>query len=107
MAVPEASRAADPNCAPPSRNCTSPVALPAPGGWAVTLAVRTTDCPACDGLIEDVSTTGDQVRRAAEALRADGVEILAIVLAIDRGGADHLRDAGYAVEAVATLRPKD
>jgi orotate phosphoribosyltransferase len=58
-------------------------------------------------LIEDVSTTGHQVRRAAEALEAMGVEIVTIVLAIDRGGADHLRAAGYAVEAVATLRPKD
>jgi hypothetical protein len=28
-----------------------------------------------------------------------------IVLAIDRGGADHLREAGYDVAAVAVLRP--
>jgi orotate phosphoribosyltransferase len=58
-------------------------------------------------LIEDVSTTGHQVRRAAEVLEAAGAEIVAIVLAIDRGGADHLREAGYAVEAVAVLRPDD
>ena len=56
-------------------------------------------------LIEDVSTTGHQVRAAAEVLEAAGAEIAAIVLAIDRGGADHLRDAGYEVEAVAVLRP--
>lgn len=56
-------------------------------------------------LIEDVSTTGHQVLRAARALEDEGVEIDVIVLAIDRGGADHLRDAGYRVEAVATLRP--
>jgi orotate phosphoribosyltransferase len=56
-------------------------------------------------LIEDVSTTGHQVRRAAEALEAAGAEIAAIVLAIDRGGADLLRDAGYEVEALAVLRP--
>jgi orotate phosphoribosyltransferase len=56
-------------------------------------------------LIEDVSTTGRQVRRAAETLAARGVEIVRIVLAIDRGGADHLREAGYDVEAVAVLRP--
>jgi hypothetical protein len=30
-----------------------------------------------------------------------------IVLAIDRGGADQLRAAGYDVEAVAVLRPKE
>jgi orotate phosphoribosyltransferase len=58
-------------------------------------------------LIEDVSTTGHQVRRAAEVLQAAGAEIGAIVLAIDRGGADHLRAAGYEVRAVAVLRPED
>ena len=56
-------------------------------------------------LIEDVSTTGRQVRRAAELLQQAGVTIARIVLAIDRGGADHLREAGYDVEAVAVLRP--
>jgi orotate phosphoribosyltransferase len=58
-------------------------------------------------LIEDVSTTGHQVRRAAEILEGAGAEIVTIVLAIDRGGADHLREAGYAVETVAVLRPDE
>lgn len=58
-------------------------------------------------LIEDVSTTGHQVLHAANALEAKGVTIERIVLAIDRGGADHLREAGYDVEAVAVLRPSD
>ena len=58
-------------------------------------------------LIEDVSTTGHQVRAAAEVLEAAGAEIVGIVLAIDRGGADHLRDAGYEVDAVAVLRPEN
>jgi orotate phosphoribosyltransferase len=58
-------------------------------------------------LIEDVSTTGHQVRRAAEVLAAAGVSIERIVLAIDRGGADHLREAGYDVAAVAVLRPEE
>lgn len=56
-------------------------------------------------LIEDVSTTGHQVRVAAETLRDAGADVRRIVLAIDRGGADHLREAGYEVEAVAVLRP--
>ncbi|MGZ8597106.1 MAG: orotate phosphoribosyltransferase [Actinomycetota bacterium] len=56
-------------------------------------------------LIEDVSTTGRQVRRAAEVLADAGVSIERIVLAIDRGGADHLREAGYDVAAVAVLHP--
>ena len=58
-------------------------------------------------LLEDVSTTGRQVGRAAEVLTEGGVTIERIVLAIDRGGADHLRDAGYDVAAVAVLRPPD
>jgi orotate phosphoribosyltransferase len=56
-------------------------------------------------LVEDVSTTGHQVLRAARALEDAGVTIERIVLAIDRGGADHLRREGYEVEAVAVLRP--
>jgi orotate phosphoribosyltransferase len=51
-------------------------------------------------LIEDVSTTGHQVLRAAKALEAEGCEVGIILLAIDRGGAAYLRDAGYWVKAV-------
>ena len=58
-------------------------------------------------LLEDVSTTGQQVQRAAEVLAGAGASVARIVLAIDRGGADHLRAAGYDVEAVAVLRPTD
>jgi orotate phosphoribosyltransferase len=58
-------------------------------------------------LLEDVSTTGHQVRRAAEVLTEAGADVRRIVLAIDRGGADHLREAGYEVGAVAVLRPTD
>jgi orotate phosphoribosyltransferase len=56
-------------------------------------------------LLEDVSTTGHQVRAAAEVLTAAGADVRRIVLAIDRGGADHLREAGYEVSAIAVLRP--
>jgi len=56
-------------------------------------------------LLEDVSTTGHQVQRAAEVLAEAGADVRRIVLAIDRGGADHLRAAGYDVGAVAVLRP--
>jgi orotate phosphoribosyltransferase len=58
-------------------------------------------------LLEDVSTTGQQVRRAAEVLADAGADVRRIVLAIDRGGGDHLRDAGYDVAAIAVLRPAD
>jgi orotate phosphoribosyltransferase len=58
-------------------------------------------------LLEDVSTTGHQVAAAAKVLEAAGVDVTRIVLAIDRGGADHLRRAGYDVAAVAVLRPTE
>jgi orotate phosphoribosyltransferase len=57
-------------------------------------------------LLEDVSTTGHQVRHAAEVLSEAGADVRRIVLAIDRGGADHLREAGFDVAAVAVLRPE-
>jgi orotate phosphoribosyltransferase len=58
-------------------------------------------------LIEDVSTTGHQVLRAARALEEHGCRIRVIVLAIDRGGGARLREAGYAVRAVAEISPAD
>jgi orotate phosphoribosyltransferase len=58
-------------------------------------------------LLEDVSTTGHQVQRAADVLAGAGADVRRIVLAIDRGGADVLREAGYDVRAVAVLRPTD
>lgn len=58
-------------------------------------------------LIEDVSTTGHQVLEAAKILEGAGCLIEVIVLAIDRGGARTLREAGYAVAAVAEVHPED
>lgn len=58
-------------------------------------------------LIEDVSTTGGQTKRAAEALEAIGVTVQRIILTIDRGGADHLRAAGYEVSSIVSLRPQE
>jgi orotate phosphoribosyltransferase len=58
-------------------------------------------------LIEDVSTTGAQVRAAAELIEAAGGRIGVIVVALDRGGADTLRAAGYEVRSVASLRPHE
>jgi orotate phosphoribosyltransferase len=56
-------------------------------------------------LIEDVSTTGHQVIAAAKALEAAGCQIGIVILAIDRGGGRHLREAGYWVKAVAEVNP--
>ncbi len=58
-------------------------------------------------VIEDVSTTGHQVLKAAKALEAEGCQIGIIVLAIDRGGAEPLREAGYWVKSVVEVRPAE
>lgn len=58
-------------------------------------------------LVEDVSTTGTQVRSAATVLEDAGCKVAIIVLAIDRGGAEHLREAGYRVKSVVEVRPGD
>lgn len=58
-------------------------------------------------LIEDVSTTGHQVQEAADALEELGCAVELIVLAIDRGGADRLREAGREVRSVVEVRPGD
>jgi orotate phosphoribosyltransferase len=56
-------------------------------------------------LVEDVSTTGVQVRSAASVLEHAGCKIGIIVLAIDRGGAEQLREAGYWVKSVVEVDP--
>jgi orotate phosphoribosyltransferase len=54
-------------------------------------------------LIEDVSTTGHQTLNAAVALKEAGAQIEIIILTIDRGGAQALRDEGFEVASVAAL----
>lgn len=56
-------------------------------------------------LLEDVSTTGHQTLNAARALEARGAAIAVIILTIDRGGAQALRDQGYEVLSVASIAP--
>jgi orotate phosphoribosyltransferase len=56
-------------------------------------------------LIEDVSTTGHQVLRAAHALEGEGCQVRIMILAIDRGGAERLREAGYWVKSVVEVSP--
>jgi orotate phosphoribosyltransferase len=58
-------------------------------------------------LIEDVSTTGHQVEAAARAVQDHGCTVACIVLALDRGGAEALRTAGYRVEAVVSVSPPE
>ena len=58
-------------------------------------------------LVEDVSTTGHQVLAAARALEDRGCRVVRIVLAIDRGGAEPLRRAGYDVRSVVEVGSGD
>ncbi|HEY7659127.1 MAG TPA: phosphoribosyltransferase family protein [Actinomycetota bacterium] len=58
-------------------------------------------------LVEDVSTTGHQVRRAASVLEEAGCRIGIILLAIDRGGGAHLREAGYWVKSLVEVEPAE
>ena len=58
-------------------------------------------------LVEDVSTTGHQVFGAAKVLEVAGCHIGIVVLAIDRGGAEHLREAGYWVKSIVEVDPQD
>ena len=39
----------------PSKNSTDPVAVPAPGAVAATVAVKVTDCAKTEGFTEDVN----------------------------------------------------
>jgi orotate phosphoribosyltransferase len=58
-------------------------------------------------LIEDVSTTGNQVLKAAKVLEEAGCEIGIILLAIDRGGGANLESEGYWVKSVVRPGPAD
>lgn len=58
-------------------------------------------------LIEDVSTTGRQVHAAAKVLEDAGCRIGIVVLAIDRGGGELLREAGYWVKSIVAVEPRD
>jgi orotate phosphoribosyltransferase len=47
------------------------------------------------------------VRRAASVLEEAGCRIGIILLAIDRGGGAHLREAGYWVKSLVEVEPAE
>lgn len=57
-------------------------------------------------LLEDVATTGGQALEAAEVLRGEGAEILALIATIDRleGARENVEKAGVRFEALFTKR---
>lgn len=69
---------------PPSRNVTVPVAVPAPGATAETVAVKVTDCPNTDGFTDEVTAVVVSafitVRGAVEVFPDPAVVSLALTL---------------------------
>src|SRR5204862_36269 len=55
VAWPEPSRMPVPRVLDPSLKVTVPVGVPAPGLFAVTVAVKVTDCPDTDGLADELT----------------------------------------------------
>ncbi len=55
VAEPEDIVTAVPMGFPLSKNWTVPAAVPAPGVVVATVAVKVTDCPKTEGLVEDVN----------------------------------------------------
>ena len=56
VAWPEPFRVPVPRVLEPSLKVTVPVGVPAPGLFAVTVAVKVTDCPDTDGLAEELTS---------------------------------------------------
>ncbi len=56
VAWPEPFRVPVPRVLEPSLKVTVPVGVPAPGLFAVTVAVKVTDCPDSDGLAEELTS---------------------------------------------------
>ena len=59
VAIPEPFNVPLPRVVAPSMNVTNPVAVPEPGAFEVTVAVKVTDSPATEGLAEDATTDVD------------------------------------------------
>ena len=58
-------------------------------------------------IIDDVITTGGSVRKAIEAVEAEGCEVVKVIVIVDRneGGSERLRKEGYDFEAIVNFPP--
>src|SRR5439155_1220445 len=77
VAWPEPFRVPVPRVLEPSLKVTVPVGVPAPGLFAVTVAVKVTDCPDTDGLIEELTRV---VVLGSVAVGVDVLEGLLVVV---------------------------
>lgn len=58
-------------------------------------------------IVDDVITTGGSVDKAIEAVKAEGCEIVKVIVIVDRqeGGSERLRQEGYDFKAIINLPP--
>jgi len=58
-------------------------------------------------IIDDVITGGNSVKKAIEAVEAEGCEVVKVIVIVDRkeGGSERLRKEGYKFEAILELPP--
>ena len=58
-------------------------------------------------IIDDVITEGNSIKKAIDAVQAEGCEVAKIIVVVDRleGGSDRLRNQGYKVESIIDLPP--
>ncbi len=58
-------------------------------------------------IIDDVITQGNSIEKAIDAVRAEGCEIVKIIVVVDRheGGSDKLKNEGYNFKAILDLWP--
>lgn len=58
-------------------------------------------------IIDDVITGGDSVKKAINAVEAEGCEVVKVIVIVDRkeGGSERLRKEGYNFEAIIDLPP--
>jgi len=78
VAWPELSRVPVPRVLEPSLKVTVPVAVPAPGLFAVTVAVKVTACPDTEGLAEELTNV---VVPAFLTVWVSGLEVLPLKVA--------------------------
>ncbi len=78
VAWPEPSRVPLPRVLDPSLKVTVPVAVPAPGLFAVTVAVKVTACPDTEGLAEELTNV---VVPAFLTVWVSGLEVLPLKVA--------------------------
>ncbi|MCK4274218.1 MAG: orotate phosphoribosyltransferase [Dehalococcoidales bacterium] len=58
-------------------------------------------------IIDDVITGGNSIKKAIDAVRAEGCEVVKVIVVVDRneGGSDQLREEGYDFKAIIDLSP--